>query len=203
MFQKEIIEYCKQFYPNLKIQDRFFIFPFQIDILIPQIKLAIEFNGLKYHGQLVGINKFYHQQKYELCKAKGYELFIIWDFQWKKYKEQIKSHLLQYFIKHEKLNYYLIKNNKLLIQNEIICQLQINNNIITNYYINNLYSLQECLNILLKNEHNIFKYIKLGKQSQNIWLNAGFNIKKFIQPKNKFKYNIKYYDAGRLFLQKK
>jgi hypothetical protein len=42
--EKELVEFCKQFYPNLIENDRTLIKPKELDIVIPELKLAIEFN---------------------------------------------------------------------------------------------------------------------------------------------------------------
>ena len=42
--EKELVEFCKQYYPNLKENDKSLIKPKELDIVIPELKLAIEFN---------------------------------------------------------------------------------------------------------------------------------------------------------------
>ena len=42
--EKELVDFCKQYYPNLKENDRELISPYELDIVIPELKLAIEFN---------------------------------------------------------------------------------------------------------------------------------------------------------------
>ena len=42
--EKELVEFCKQYYPGLKENDRELIKPYELDIVIPEKKLAIEFN---------------------------------------------------------------------------------------------------------------------------------------------------------------
>lgn len=190
MYHLQIIQFCKQFYSNILIQDKTIIFPYELDIVIPEIKLAIEFNGIKYHSNSVGINKYYHSKKYELCKQKGYNLLIIWDFQWKKNKDIIKNNIKSFF------NKKLIPNN---IQN--VCQLTIKDNYISNYIFNNDYDMSYCLNQLVKSGTK--KILQLGKQSQQLWLNANFKLNKFIQPKQKFKWGYSYYNCGYIEIQKK
>ena len=60
------MQFCKQYYPNLIQNDRNLIKPYQLDIIIPKIKLAIQFNGLYWHS----IDKMplgFHLMKTELC----------------------------------------------------------------------------------------------------------------------------------------
>ena len=40
----ELAEFCKRYYPDLKENDRTLIKPYELDIVIPEKKLAIEFN---------------------------------------------------------------------------------------------------------------------------------------------------------------
>ena len=42
--EKELVDFCKQYYPNLIENDRQLIKPKELDIVIPELKLAIEFN---------------------------------------------------------------------------------------------------------------------------------------------------------------
>jgi hypothetical protein len=42
--EKELTDFCKQYYPNLIENDRQLIKPKELDIVIPELKIAIEFN---------------------------------------------------------------------------------------------------------------------------------------------------------------
>lgn len=42
--EKDLVDFCKQFYPNLIENDRQLIKPYELDIVIPERKLAIEFD---------------------------------------------------------------------------------------------------------------------------------------------------------------
>jgi ribosomal protein L44E len=42
--EKELADFCKQYFPNLNENDRTLIKPYELDIVIPELKLAIEFN---------------------------------------------------------------------------------------------------------------------------------------------------------------
>lgn len=69
----------------------------EVDIYIPSLNLAIEFNGFVYHHSSKGVSDFldntckdsdYHLKKYELCKQNNVDLIFIYDFEcldtWKK-----------------------------------------------------------------------------------------------------------------------
>lgn len=42
--EKELTGFCKEYYPNLIENDKELIKPLELDIVIPELKLAIEFN---------------------------------------------------------------------------------------------------------------------------------------------------------------
>jgi len=73
----------------------------EIDIYIPDKKLAIEFNGLYWHSDIFKDNK-YHYNKWKLCKNNGVKLLSIWEDDWQYKKDIIKSIIL--------CNLNLIKN---------------------------------------------------------------------------------------------
>lgn len=59
----------------------------ELDIYIPSIKVAIEFNGCFWHSTKFK-HKNYHQKKFELCQSKGIHLIQIWE-DWLRNKEDI------------------------------------------------------------------------------------------------------------------
>ena len=80
--EQELVEFCKQFYPNLIQNDRKLIAPYELDILIPELKLAVEFNGSYWHSLEAGTHLGYHQMKSMMCETKGYRLIHIWEDEW-------------------------------------------------------------------------------------------------------------------------
>ena len=52
---------------------------YELDIVLPDVKLAIEYNGSYWHSSN-NVDKKYHLKKTELCEEKGYQLFHIFDF---------------------------------------------------------------------------------------------------------------------------
>lgn len=74
--QKELFDWipCK----NKVLNDRKVIAPNELDIVLPDFKLAIEYNGLYYHSDEFK-PKNYHLQKTEECEKQGYKLFQIYD----------------------------------------------------------------------------------------------------------------------------
>jgi hypothetical protein len=62
----------------------------ELDILIPQINLAIEFNGLFWHNELF-VNTEYHLNKTELCDKNGMDLIHIFEDEWLYKKDVVLS----------------------------------------------------------------------------------------------------------------
>lgn len=93
-FEKEIKEFI-QFHYNEKIllADRSLIKPYELDIYIPELKLAFEFNGLFWHCEMMK-PKNYHKMKTEFCESKGIHLIHIYEDDWIYKKEIVKSRIL-------------------------------------------------------------------------------------------------------------
>ena len=67
-------------YNGVVIQsDRTTIKPLELDIYLPQLQLAIEYNGIFFHSIENGTPKDYHLKKSILCRDKGIRLIHIYD----------------------------------------------------------------------------------------------------------------------------
>lgn len=81
--QRELLNIIKLFYnKEIKYNCRTIIKPKELDIYIPEKKLAIEFNGIYWHSMNKGCNINYHQQKSIMCLEKGIKLIHIYDNEW-------------------------------------------------------------------------------------------------------------------------
>lgn len=66
----------------------------EIDILIPSLKLGIEFDGLKWHTESFGKkDRNYHLNKTKLCNEKGYGLIHIFEDEYVNNKELVLNKL--------------------------------------------------------------------------------------------------------------
>ena len=102
--EKELVEFCKQYFPSLKENDRKLIKPLELDIVIDELKLAIEFNGLFYHSlnfKEIG----YHLNKVLKCNEKCYRLIHIWEDEWNSNNDLIKQKLIDVFTNKEIIDY--------------------------------------------------------------------------------------------------
>lgn len=67
--------------------DRSIIKPLELDIVIPELKIAIEYNGLIWHSEKYGKDKWYHHNKTKACNDVGYRLIHIWEDDWNNNKD--------------------------------------------------------------------------------------------------------------------
>ena len=103
--EQELVDFCKQHFTNIIQHDRKIIAPYELDIVIPDLHLALEFNGNYWHSIEAGLNSNYHIIKTELCEARNYRLIHIWEDEWNNDKELIKEKLIQVFEDKEIIDY--------------------------------------------------------------------------------------------------
>lgn len=97
--EDELYDFLKTLTPEQIIRhNRNIIYPYELDIYIPHLNLAVEFNGLYWHSEEQGKNETYHISKYLTCKKQNIELIQIWEDDWK-FKLPIIQRLLEEKIK--------------------------------------------------------------------------------------------------------
>lgn len=67
--------------------------PYELDIYLPELKMAFEFNGLYWHNEL-NKDKRYHQNKTNDCLKQGLQLIHVWEDDWIYKKDIVKSIIL-------------------------------------------------------------------------------------------------------------
>jgi len=65
----------------------------ELDIFLPELNTAIEYNGLYWHSER-SVDTNYHQQKTQMCNDKGIRLIHIWEDDWNNNQDKIKNWLL-------------------------------------------------------------------------------------------------------------
>ncbi len=97
--EKEIVEFLKKLLPDETIltQDKKLIYPYFLDIYLPNKRIAIEYNGVYWHSEYF-LEKDAHHRKWSLCKDKNVQLIQIWEDEWNYNKELIKQ-MLAYKLK--------------------------------------------------------------------------------------------------------
>ena len=74
--QIEVETFLRTFCENIITNDRFTIKPKELDIYVPERKIAIEYDGLYWHS--LG-DKIYHLNKTNICESKGIHLIHIFE----------------------------------------------------------------------------------------------------------------------------
>ena len=93
-FEIQLQNFIKNNYTKTTILNpRNIIKPYEIDIYLPDLKLAFEFNGLFWHNEL-GKNNNYHLIKTELCEEQGIHLIHIYEDDWLYKSNIVKSRIL-------------------------------------------------------------------------------------------------------------
>ena len=111
--QNEIYDFILEWCEKIKIirGDRKILEGKELDIYLPEQKLAIEFNGLYWHSELYK-PKDYHISKKIKCQQNGISLIHIWEDDWMYKKDIVKSRLI---------NKLGLINNKIFARN---CQIR-------------------------------------------------------------------------------
>lgn len=95
--EKELLEYIKTIYNGEVIpNDRSVLDGKELDIFIPELNLAFEYNGLYFHSDNFK-PKRYHQNKFIKSSQNGVKLIQIWEDEWFNEEKKIKSYLNHVF----------------------------------------------------------------------------------------------------------
>ena len=86
---------------NIIQRNKDIIPPFEIDIYLPDYNIGIEYNGVIWHSEKFGKDKYYHLKKTEECQKKGIKLIQIFEDEYNDHKE----------IVFEKIRHLLGKDN--------------------------------------------------------------------------------------------
>ena len=63
---------------------------YELDIYLPKLNLAFEFNGTYWHS-IKYKDKYYHQRKTLLCYIQNVQLINIWEYEWDNESYDIKN----------------------------------------------------------------------------------------------------------------
>ncbi len=97
--QIEIKEFIESLGFSVSISDRTLIAPYELDLVIENKKLAIEYCGVWCHSEYYGNkDKKYHITKTTLCEEKGYNLLHIYDTEW---NDNVGREIWKSIIKHK------------------------------------------------------------------------------------------------------
>lgn len=102
--EQDIQEYVKSITSSRVLLNRKnIIAPYELDMYIPEHKLAIEYCGIYWHSEQKGKDKNYHLRKLNLCHENDIHLIQIWENEWKEKPELVKSRIASLFNKNNKI----------------------------------------------------------------------------------------------------
>ncbi|MCK9416078.1 hypothetical protein M0Q97_05395 [Candidatus Dojkabacteria bacterium] len=151
----QLLNFIKENYSGEIIEnDRKILNGKELDIYLPELKLAFEFNGLYWHSDLHKANN-YHFKKSEECLEKGVQLIHIWEDDWKYKQNIIKSIILNKLYKTDNRIYARKTYIKEIIDTKII------ENFLNDNHINNAEISDINLGLFYNNELvSIMTFIK-------------------------------------------
>lgn len=147
--QYTVYNFIKSIYNGIiEINNRKLLYPQELDIYIPEKKLAIEFNGIYWHSSIYR-EKNYHQEKSKLCQEKGIRLIHIYEDEW---NNEHKREIIKDIIKHA-LN-IPIYENKIYARKCIIKEIENKeyNDFCNKYHIQGTEGAQVKLGLFYNNE---------------------------------------------------
>ena len=97
---KLMVEQCGQ--ENVFRHDRIILRGKEIDIYLPDYKLGIEFDGIRYHSEKCNKDKYYHLNKTLEAKKQGIKLIHIFEDEWIEHKDLVADKLLHFLHKTKK-----------------------------------------------------------------------------------------------------
>ena len=189
-FENDILDFVKSIYDGEVLNNiRKIIYPKELDIYIPQKKVAIECDGLYWHSDKMKPNN-YHLDKTITCEEKGIRLLHIFEDEWNFKKEICKSIIA------ESLGIYknIINSQECVVkeiseilakeflENNSIYEFKIANNYFGLFYNNELiyvvslkdkqYIVQECIKLNTFVENGLIKLIDfiIAKNNDSIFI---------------------------------
>ena len=207
----ELQDWIKDFI-TIETNDRSIISPYELDIVIPEKKIAIEYNGLYWHSEGQGKDRKYHLNKYLDCKDKGYRLITIWENEWVFKQDIVKSIILNAIgIHNQKIHgrkciiqdisakearpFYNDnhiqgfkggKHKGLYYQNELVSLMTIDARNELQRFVNKKYTIVHgAFSKLLKsfNLNNIYTFADIRYFTGDVYEKNGFNYDKTIPPR--------------------
>jgi len=196
----QLLNFIKENYNGIIISnDRTILKPFEIDIYLPELKLAFEFNGLYWHNELNKPDN-YHLDKTEKCLEQGIKLIHIWEDDWNYKQEIIKSIILNYLNKNkETININECKIME-IFDNELVMNF-LNNNHIESYLLSDinlgLFHNNELISLMTFKKHkNKFELLRFCNKNFINISNAEVKLFNYFIENHKAKEILTYIDRS-------
>ena len=114
--EQDLFNYVSSIYSkNILRSNRKLISPFEIDMVLEDIKLCIEFNGDYWHSIKVNDDQYYHLNKLNMCLLKGYKLIQVRENDWNLNKEIIKRKIYNIINNIIDMDDFTIIDNQLIL----------------------------------------------------------------------------------------
>jgi hypothetical protein len=95
MVEQEVFDFISTIYSGkIDRSNRKLIKPFEIDIILEDIKVCIEFNGDYWHSTKIVTDQYYHYTKYQRCLDVGFKLLQIKEDDWYKRNDFVKNSIM-------------------------------------------------------------------------------------------------------------
>lgn len=92
--EQQLQAFIRALEPQMIANDRQLIGPKELDIVIPEKKIAIEYHGLAWHSELRGRkSRTYHLEKLQQCQRLGFRLIQIFSNEWLTQRELVTARL--------------------------------------------------------------------------------------------------------------
>lgn len=65
----------------------------ELDVFVPSLNIAFEFNGVHWHSEARGKGKHTHSRKLQVCRDNGIDLIQVWEDDWRD-----RRHVVEHFI---------------------------------------------------------------------------------------------------------
>jgi len=156
-----ILNFIKENYNGeIILNCRSVIKPYELDIYLPELKLAFEYNGLYWHSENHK-DKNYHLNKTEMCENSNIQLMHIWEDDWLFKQDIIKSIILNKICENKiDIDKYEIRN----IQDEKIIKKFLTENHIHGYVKSDiklgLYDDDELISLMIFKSKNSYELLR-------------------------------------------
>lgn len=91
--EDEVAEYLAGLGLSIKRRDRTVIAPYELDVLLLDHNLAVEFNGVYWHSEAAGRGRRDHYDKWRRCRDAGIQLLTVWEDDWRERRSVVESML--------------------------------------------------------------------------------------------------------------
>lgn len=172
LFEDNILTYIKTIYNGKILTNKRIFKQHEYDIILPQLKLIIECNGIYWHSNKMK-NKSYHYNKLKHTNDNGYKLFYIWEDEWYNNADSIQQILYNLIYKQSNVitnlsiykytHYIEIYNNSTLIYKSVYFKNK-DNIELYDIYFNRLYNYGKVIQ-KLKEYLNIDLYVNTSTEN--------------------------------------